>query len=206
MGMFEIMKKLAGLQTAESVARALKVKKRTAINYIWKLRKKGYVEYYSAGRNKRIYKIGIKPKFDKEKDLYEFINKYSKIKVGQIYRHIIHEKLSPEKAIVLALKSGNFRLILASLNLFRKIENWKMLNNIAKKNNLQRQIGALYDLARKFIKVRRIDKRIRNSILLGKGEKYIYYKIKTKDFKDIAKIWRVEIPFKKEDLMRLKIG
>ena len=162
--------------------------------------------YYSAGRNKRIYSISpIKPKF--KESLYEFINKYSKIKVSEPYRTILHgEKMSPEKAMILALKSQNFRLILASLNLFKHIKNWKHLNELAKKEQLQRQIGALYDLSREIIKVRKIDKRINNSLLNGKGKKYIYSNIKTREYFNIAKKWRVEIPFNKKDIERLKIG
>ena len=206
--LIETVKKLEGLQTVESIAEALKVNKRTATNIISKLRKRGYVEYYSAGRNKRIYKIGIiKSKFKGEKGLYDIVNKYSKIKVQEPYKHIIHgKKLAIEEALVLALKSQNFKLILASLNLFAHIKNWKLLNNLAKKNKLQRQVGALYDVTKQFIKVKRMDKRTRNSMLKGKGNKYIYDKIKIKEFFDIAKKWRIGIPFKTQDLIRLKTG
>jgi len=203
----EIAKKLEGLQTVESITKILKVKRRTAINYVSSLKKKGYVIYYSAGKNKRIYKIStIKPQL-KGENLYEFINKYSKIKVNEPYKHVLHnKKLTAEEAIVLSLKSQNFRLILASLNLFRKIKDWKLLNKNAKKEGVQRQVGALYDTARLFIRVKRMDKRTEKSMLKGKGKKYIYDRIKTKEFFDVAKKWKVEIPFKKEDLLKLKTG
>ncbi len=203
----EIAKKLEGFQTVDTVMEILKIKKRTAINYISKLKKLGYVNYYSAGQNKRIYKISpIKPHFNKE-GLYEFINKYSKIKVREPYKYIIHnKKLTPELAIIEALKSQNFKLILASLNLFRHIKNWKLLNKIAREHKFQRQIGALYNIAKLFIRVRKIDKRIEKSMLKRKSKRYIYGRIKSKDFQEIGKKWKVEIPFKKEDLMRLKTG
>lgn len=202
----EIAKKLEGLQTIESIMQLLKVKRKTAINYVSKLKKEGYVEYYSAGQNKRIYKIStINPQL-KGDNIYEFINNYSKIKVNEPYRHVLHNKLTAEEAIVLSLKSQNFKLILASLNLFSKVRNWKLLNETAKKEKVQRQIGALYDVARLFIKIRKMDKRTEKSMLKGKGEKYIYDNIKTKDFFKIAKKWRVEIPFRKNDLLRLKTG
>ncbi|OGJ19050.1 hypothetical protein A3K73_04500 [Candidatus Pacearchaeota archaeon RBG_13_36_9] len=203
----EIAKKLEGLQTIESIMKILKVKRKTAINYVSNLKKNGYTTYYSAGKKKRIYQINtIKPQL-KGDNLYGFINKYSKIKVNEPYKHILHnKKLTAEEAIVLALKSQNFRLILASLNLFRKVKNWRLLNEAAKKQEVQRQIGALYEVAKAFIRVKRMDKRTEKSMLKGKGEKYIYDKIKTKEFFEISKKWRVEIPFRKEDLLRLKTG
>lgn len=206
--MEQTVKKLWGLQTAESVMKILKIKKRTAINYISKLRKKGYVEYYSAGRKKRIYRIGaIKSRFNENEGVYGIINKYSKIKVNEPHKYIIHgRKIKPEEALVLALKTQNFKLILASLSLFNHIKNWKLLNQFAEKYNLQRQVGALYYLAKLFIRTRRMDIRTRKSMLKGKGNRYIYNRVKTKDFFDIAKKWKVEIPFNKNDLMRLKTG
>lgn len=206
--LIEIVKRLEGLQTAESAAKALSVKKRTAVNILSKLRKKGFVKYYSAGRKKRIYKISaINPKFAEYPSMYDIINKHSKIKAAEPARHIIHgKKPTIEEAIIFALKSQNFRLILASLSLFAYIKNWSMLNGLAKKNKAQRQVGALHELSRLFIKARKIDKRTKDSMLKGKGSKYIYGKIKTKEFFDIAKKWRVEIPFKKQDLIRLKTG
>lgn len=204
---FEIVRKLEGLQSVESIMKILGVKRKTAINYISELRKRGYVEYYSAGRNKRIYKISvIKSKLGGE-NLYEIINKYSKIKVNESCKHIFHnKKLKVEEALVLALKTQNFRLIIASLNLFNHIKNWKLLNEVAKKHRVQRQIGALYDVTSLFIKIKKMDNRIKKSMLKGKGDKYIYDKIKTKEFFNIAKKWKVEIPFKKNDLIRLKTG
>ncbi len=206
--LLRIIKKLEGLQTIDTIMKILNIKRQTAINYISQLRKKGYVEYYSAGRNKRIYKISIiKSKFKENNGVYNIINKYSKIKVAEPYAYFIHnKKLTNEEALVLALRSQNFKLILASLNLFAHIKDWKLLNKIAKKYKLQRQVGALYELARQFIRTKRMDERIKKSMQKGKGEKYIYAKIKTKDFNAIAKKWRVEIPFRNSDLMRLKTG
>ncbi len=205
---FEIVKKLEGLQTVESVMKILDVKRRTAVNYISRLRKLGFVEYYAAGRRKRIYRIGvIKTRLNGEMGLYETVNKYSRIKAIEPYKHVIHgRKISVEEALVLALKTQNFRLILASLNLFAHVKDWKMLNRFAKKEKVQRQIGALYELTKGFIRVRRIDNRIERSMMGGKGSRYVYDRLKTKDFFDIAKRWRVEIPFRKEDLIRLKTG
>lgn len=205
---FKILKQLEGLQTIESIARALDIKKRTAINLVSKLRKKGYVKYFSAGRKKRIYSIStLKTRLNGNPGLYETINNYSKIKVLEPHKEIVHNrKLSLEKAVVLALKEQNFRLILASMFLFKHIRNWKLLNEEARKESLQRQIGALYDLSRKFLRARRMDKRTRKSLLNGKGNRFIFGRIKTKAFFDIAKKWEIEIPFTEQDLIRLKTG
>lgn len=204
----DVAKKVEGLQTIESIMAILKVKKGTAVNYMSKLKKKGFVKYFSAGRKKRIYRITtIKPRFGDYPSVHEIINKYSKIKVIEPVRYIIHgRKATAEEAVVFALETQNFRLILASISLFSHIKNWKLLNDIAKKHGLQRQIGALYDLSRLFVKTRRMDKRTGESMLRGKGSKYIYDKIKTKEFSGIAKKWKVEIPFRTQDLIRLRTG
>ncbi|MBI2452474.1 hypothetical protein HYV50_05390 [Candidatus Pacearchaeota archaeon] len=204
----EIVRKLEGMSTIETAARVLNVSTRTAINIISKLRKGGYVEYYSAGRKKRIYRIGIlKSKFKGNPGLYETVNKYSKIKLQEPYHHFIHgRKLSIEEALVLAVNSGNFRLVLASLNLFSHVKNWRLLNNLAKKYTLQRNIGALYEVTKKIIKVRRMDERTRKSLFQGNGRKYIIEGLKSNDFKDLERKWRVKIPLNFNDLARLKTG
>jgi hypothetical protein len=100
------------------------------------------------------------------------------------------------------LKKKEIRPILASLALFKKIKNWPLLYKLAKKENLQRQVGALYDLARKIMKTRKMKKRFRNLSLPKKTDKFqhIISGLKSKDFQEIEKIWKVYIPFNKIDL------
>lgn len=205
----KLAKKLEGLQTVDSVAKKLEIKKNTAINYVYKLRKRGFVHNESRGKNKkRLYEIRPwKKRTEGYPGLYEIINENSPVKIVKPYESKTHlEKISIEEALVRAVKEKKFRLLLASLALFRKVEDWFKLYNLSKKEGIGRKIGALYDLSRKYVpKVKRMDKRVRN--LLKKtdvGNKYIIPELKSDDFKSIQEEWDVWIPFNKEDLKRYK--
>ena len=138
--------------------------------------------------------------------LYDIINKHSKVKVVVGYEHKMHDhKMSIEEAIVRAVELKRFRTLLAALGLFNKVKNWNGLYKFAKKYNVERKIGALYDVARQTMKVRKIDKRTRNALLsIDIKDKYIIDRLKTKDFKDIEKEWGVYVPFNKADLEAYK--
>ncbi len=204
----ELAKKLEGMHTAETLASELNVSIRTAINIASKLRKAGYLHYYSAGRKKRIYQISpMRFRLLGRPGLYETINKYSKIKIKEPFNHRIHDrKFSIEEALVLAINSENIRLILSSLNLFAHIKNWGLLNNLAKRYNLQRNIGALYDVTKLIIKIKKMDERTRNSLLRGNGREYIIKDLSSKDFKSIEEKWRIKMPLNFNDLSRLRTG
>ena len=105
-----------------------------------------------------------------------------------------------------AVKSKDFRLLLSSLSLFRKITNWPSLYKILKPNILKRQVGALYDIAQRVMRTRKMAKRFRKNILPRGDEAYefIIQGLKSKDFKDIQKLWRVYVPFNKKDLNAYK--
>src|SRR3989344_5619413 len=75
------------------------------------------------------------------------------------------------------------------------------LKKLAEKYKIGRNVGALYDVARKCIKVRRMDERTRNALLKSNGKKFLFdYKIKSKSFQDVEKKWRVFIPLNKQDM------
>ena len=66
-------------------------------------------------------------------------------------------------------------------------------------------MGALYDAARTIIKVRRMDKRVRNKLLKGKVKrKHLLLSVKSKDLKEIEKRWNIYLPINKADLMMYK--
>ena len=72
---------------------------------------------------------------------------------------------------------------------------------MSKQENIGREIGALYDVARTFMRVRRMDRRTRKSLLKSKiKSRYIIENMKSKDFRDIEKKWNVFIPISKKDL------
>jgi len=207
MDLMSIAKKLEGLQTIDSIAKNLDINRRTAINYIWMLRKKGFVETIYGKRKIRMYKISpIKTPRLGYPGLYEYLNQYSKIKVYAPYTNRIYDhKPTTEEIIAKAVKTGDLRTILSSLALFNKVKNWQRLSKIARKELIGRKIGALYDAAKTIIKVRHIDKRARKALLNSKIEnKYIVKNARTKDLKQIENMWKVYLPFNKADLEAYK--
>lgn len=207
MELIQLAKKLDGLQTADSIAKNLNIERRTAINYVWMLRKKGFAETIYGKRKIRMYKISpIKPIKTGYPGLYEFLNLNSKIKIYAPYINRIYDhKPTAEEIIVKAIQTGDFRTVLSALNLFNKINDWALLSKIAKKENVGRKIGALYDAAKTIIRVRRMDERTRKSLLKSKiDDKFIVKHARTKDLKYIEKLWDINLPFNKADLEAYK--
>src|SRR3989338_5472755 len=88
--------------------------------------------------------------------------------------YIYGKNPSLEETLVYAIKTGSLRTILASLALFKKITDWSELYQISKKNRIERQVGALYDLAKKIMRVRRMPDRFRNNALPNKDYNFEY--------------------------------
>lgn len=196
-----IASKISGLQTVESVARLLNVERRTAINIIYRLRKLGLVETTRGAGKKRLYRIYVFTPPKKGVGLYNFISENSKIKIVPRYEQYIYNKLTIEEAIVRAVQSKDFRLILATLNLFTKVTDWSLLNKIARQAKIQRKVGALYDLAKTIMRVQPIDGRTLKSLKVGKDkDPFIIDNLKSKDFQSIEKEWQIYVPFNKADL------
>lgn len=202
----ELLQKLEGIQTIESIMDILKVNKKMAIYYIYRLRKKGYVKTKQKSNKKRVYYISIDNKLGGT-SYYDIINQNSPVKIStpEIYK-IYGKKPSLEETLIYAIKTKSLRTILASLALFKKINNWSLLYKLSKENNTKRKIGVLYDLSRKIMKVRRIDGKFRKNALPKKEDKfeYIIPKLRSKDFIKIEKIWEVYLPFNKKDLEEYK--
>ncbi len=201
--LFKIAKKLRGLQTVSTISKNLGVKKRTAINYTWKLRKNGYLTSTGGGRNIKLYRISpLKFKKREGYSIYELINKYSRVKLNTTKDYIIHSEKEPppEEILVRAIASREFRLMLASFELFNKIKRWSRLKKLSEKYRIGRNVGALYDVTKRFIKVKRMDERTRKALLKSNGEKFLFYRVKSKSFQDIEKKWGVHIPLNKQDM------
>lgn len=200
----KLAKKLEGLHTIHSITKRLNINKRTAINYISKLRKEGLVETtYGLRTRARLYKISTYKKREHPLGLYDIVNKYSRVKLATAQEYKIHKELTIEEALIRIVKTQRFRLILASLELFNKIKNWPELSKLAKKEYMGRKIGALYDITRIIIKIKKIDKRTRKGLLNSKiKSRFIIKGLKSKDenIKKIEKIWGVYIPFNNADL------
>ena len=203
----ELAKKLEGLNTLGMVRKNLGVKKSTAIKILSLLRKEGFVETSGGGKKPRLYTISPLRLAGKEHlGLYDIINKYSKVKLFEPFKHkVMDRKLTIEEAIPMAIKQREFRLTLASLGLFNFVKDWKKLHYFAKKYDVMKEVGALYDVARSYMKTRKMDERTRKGLLKIKTRKqFIIKHAKSKDFIDIGKRWNVYVPFNKADLTRYK--
>lgn len=202
----DLLQKLAGIQTVESVMDILKASRSMAVYYIYKLRKEGYVKAKRQSNNRRVYSISVDNKLG-GKSYYDIINQHSPIKISTpvIYK-IYGKEPSLEETLIYALKTKSLRTILASLALFKKINNWSELYNLAKENHTERQVGALYDLARQTMKVRKISLKFRSSALPKGGYKFKYVipGLRSRDFIEIEKIWKIYLPFNKKDLEEYK--
>ena len=198
----KLLKKLEGVQTIESAQRILTLSRRKTIYYVYRLRKEGCVKTRRLSDNKRIYTISFENKL-KGTSYFEIINEHSPVKIATPITYKIYGKEpSLEETLVYAIKTNSLRTILASLALFKKISSWSELYQLAKKNRIERQVGALYDLARKFMRIRKMPKRFRNNALPDKTYDFEYTipGLMSRDFKDIEHVWKVYLPFNKNDL------
>lgn len=192
---------LKGIHTINSIMNTLGVDRNKAIYYIHRLRKKGYIKTRRAREGRRIYDISLKNKI-RGINYFDIINKYALIGVEAEPFFIYGKTPTLEETLIFAIKTKSIRIIQASLYLFRKIDNWSLLYHSAKKENLLREVGALYDLARKIIRTKRMTKRCRNNALPKNTDsfKYIVNGLSSKDFKGIENTWKIYLPFNKADL------
>lgn len=194
--------KIEGVHTVESVMTLLDIDRIKAVKLLSLLRKKGYIKTKRLSNNKRVYDISIKNKLGGISYI-DVLNKNSPIKIRDNESYTIYGKeISLEEALIFAIKKKSFRQILASLALFKKINNWPLLYKLSKTENLERQIGALYDLSRKIMKTRKMSQRFKNLVLPKKNAEYLYIikGLNSRDFKDIEKKWKIYIPFNIIDL------
>ncbi len=200
MNLDELLLKLEGLQTVETVAKALNIKKQSALNLLGKLKMQQYVTVQGGGKIKRLYKITPYKQLPRHPGMFDIINKYSPhMKLQPWYDHQVHGPYGPEEALIDAIQTQNFRVILASTRLFSHIKDWPKLYALAKEKKCWQKVGALYDVARLFFKVRKMVIRYRKFPL---SFSYLIppYKIKEPIFTAIEQKWRVYIPFRRHDL------
>lgn len=198
--MIEKLKQIEGLRTINEISEIFKITRQSAINLISKLKKEGFVSTTGGRQQKRIYKITTY-KQTESKGMFDLINKYSKIKVVPVFKHIVHGKYTVENALIDAIILKNRRTLLASLSLFNHVIDWGKLGILAKKFKIEVQVGCLYDLAKNNIKVRRIPKKLYESLKRMKSKKIVEI---TSESEILDKEWNCKLPFSKEDLKRLK--
>lgn len=202
----KIVEKLEGIHMIESVASTLKMKKSTAIKVISLVRKEGYVKTKQTSKKKRVYYISRLNKIG-GKSYYDILNEHSPVKLSEseVYK-VYGREPSLEETLIYAIKTKNIRVILSALALFKHIHNWSLLYELAKKNQAERKVGVLYDLARKYMRTRRMNKVFRRNVLPKKESKYSYIieGLQSKDFKEIEETWKVYVPFNASDLENYK--
>ncbi|HLC73380.1 hypothetical protein J4416_00445 [Candidatus Pacearchaeota archaeon] len=208
----ELAEYLHGFYTLQTLADRLKVSRTKAIYVIHRLRKLGFVKTTYGAGNKRLYNISLRNK-QKGISYTEVINNSApspglKLTESTEPYYIHDRKPSNEETLIYAIKQRDVRFIIASLVLFRKINNWSLLYNLAKKENLVCEICVLYEVARKIVrKVKRMPKRFINLAKNNIGNKFIYIinGISSDDFKNVEKKWKVYVPLNYSDLAEYSI-
>ncbi len=147
-----------GKYTLELFAKKNNLTKASAINKLARLRAKGLVDTTGGGRLKRIYTISNKPRM-KTNGFYDLVNKYSPEKLVPKFEHRVIGKYTTEQAIIDGIRIGDHRTLEATKYLFNHIKNWKRLFDLAKKDDLTKEVMRLYKEARKSVKCRRMPRR-----------------------------------------------
>ena len=202
----KLAESLQGIYTLETLADRLKIDRSKAIYVIHRLRKLGFVKTNYVAGKKRLYNISLRNKqkgISYTAKINEASSNYA-IQVVPSYPYYVHDRApSFEEVLIYAIKQKDVRYIIASLALFRKISDWSLLYKLAKKEDLIREVAALYEIARRTVrKVRRMPKRFSHLAQKKKTNKfrYIINHLSSDDFEDIEKKWKVYIPLNRADL------
>lgn len=200
-----VLRKLEGLHTVKTAAEALGLGKQSTINLLSKLKKEGYVTASGGGKQPRFYRVTMRKQRPRDAGMFDIINKYSPMKLADWYDHQVHGHYGPEEALVDAVQTGSFRVILASMRLFNHITDWPRLYMMAREKGVWQKVGALHDAARTIVRVKRMPKSYHP--LPSKRVSLIRdYKTKEPRFMPIEEKWNVAIPFREGDLERVITG
>ncbi len=195
---YETLRKLEGLQTVETAAQLLSITRQSALNLLCRLRKEGHVTVDGGGRRKRIYNVTMRRQLPRVPGMFDIINRHSPMKILPWYDHQVHGRYGPEEAIVDAVETQKFRVILASLRLFSHVRDWPRLYAYAQEKGCWRKVGALYDVARMFFRVRTMPERYRKAERV-RGRVPLT-QLRKDNFPAIARHWSVYLPFNEHDL------
>jgi hypothetical protein len=194
---------LEGVHTIRSVMAVLGVRRNRAVYFIHRLRKEGYVRTHKRSDQTRVYFISFQNKLG-GRSYYDIINQYSPVKISPpSVQNVYGREPTIEETLVFALKTRSVRTILAALALFRRVRDWLALYALAKRNGLERQVGAIHGLARLVLKsIPRLPARYERYALPKKEDNMLFVveNLKSKDFLELQKKWKVWLPFNKADL------
>ena len=199
----EVLRKIEGLQTIETVAESLNIKKQSALNLISKLKKQGYVATSGGRQQKRLYKITARKQRKRDLGMFDIINRYSPMKLAHWYDHQVHGHYGPEEALIDAIQTRSFRVILASLRLFNHITDWPKLYKLAKEKECWQKVGALYDVARLYFRINTMPLRYQNQKFIKKQYIIKRYNTTEKMYNSIKNKWNVEIPLQAGDIRKV---
>ncbi len=201
----EVLRKLEGLHTVETVAEALSIKRQSAINLLSRLKKEGYVTVEK--HRKSLYKISMKKQRPRDPGMFDVINKYSpNMKLAPWYDHQVHGSYGPEEALIEAIETRSYRAILASTRLFSHIKDWPKVYQLANEKGIWQKVGALYDVARRFFRVKRMPLKYTHRKFSKKMYFIRKYPTSERDFDPITKKWKVAIPFRYGDIEKVIAG
>src|SRR3989344_1548146 len=197
----EILRKLEGLHTVETVMKTLNITRQSALNLLSRLKKQQHVTTSGGGKQVRFYKIMMRKQLPRVPGMFDIINKYSPhMKLAPWYDHQVHGPYGPEEALIDAIQTKSFRVILASLRLFNHITDWPKLYRLAKAKDCWPQVGALHDVAQLFFRVRKLP----SSYAKGNGKHQGFltreYETTESAFLPVAQKWNVPIPFRWRDI------
>ncbi len=195
-----------GLHTVESFAEELGIGRQTAINYIHAMREEGMVSTERGAGGKRLYRISpVKLKDSGYPGLTETINANSPLKLASAVAERSDHEITIEEAIARAAASGDYRIVMASLPLFRKPLDWWGLYRLSRGIGVARQVGALYFLSREMFRVSSPNRRALALMKKAKAaNKFIISGMRSTDFAALEKEWGIYLPFNRSDLDKLR--
>ena len=199
-----VAREAEGLHTADSFSRALSLRPSTAIFYLHRLRQAGFVRTQRGKRGKRLYDISpLQLRPVGSPGFLDIINAQSVCPVSApCPARVYGRRLTLEEAIVEAIGTKDYRIIRAALSAFRSVHRWDLLYTAAKKAQQERQVGALYALARRLYRIRAMDGRfLRLFREAPLRENFLSPPLRSRDFTDIEKEWGVRLPFNKADVV-----
>lgn len=201
-----IGKEHEGLHTAESFAEELGIGRQTAINYIHAMREEGMVSTERGAGGKRLYRISpVKLKDFGYPGLTETISLHSPLKLYSPLRERSDHEITIEEAIARAAASGDYRVVMASLPLFRKVADWWSLYRLSRGLGVARQVGALYSLSREMFRVSSPNRRALALMRKAKAaNKFVIRGMRSNDFAGLEKEWGIYLPFNRSDLDKLR--
>ena len=134
--------------------------------------------------------------------MFDIVNKYSPMKLNPWYDHQVYGEYGAEEALIDAIQTRSFRVILASLRLYSHIKDWRKLHKMALEKGVWQEVMALYELARMYFRVNKLPKKYYK---MGQYRWKSLTQLKNRDnFRDIQKKWHIYIPFNKKDVEEIR--